>query len=133
LRQMNGLMATGCAFPRPDGSAEPAATGTDDRQPGLPPDGTAETLCQRGEVLRAAPATRPPVPGYEILGELGRGSMGVVYKARCVALNRLVALKMILVGGHSGTEERSRFRTEGEAIARLQHPNIVQIHEVGEA
>ena len=78
-------------------------------------------------------AALPAVPGYELLQELGRGGMGVVYLARQGALDRTVALKMILTGGHAGPAERERFRTEGEAIARLQHPNIVQIHEVGDA
>ena len=58
--------------------------------------------------------------------------MGVVYKARQVALSRVVALKMILYADHAGSAGRQRFRTEAEAVARLQHPNIIQIHEVGE-
>ena len=74
----------------------------------------------------------PTVPGYEILGELGRGGMGVVYKARHTKLNRLVALKMILSGEHAGAAEVDRFRREAEAIAHLQHPGIIQIHEIGD-
>ena len=81
----------------------------------------------------AAPAGLPCVPGYEVLRELGRGGMGVVYLARHVALNRLVTLKMLRGGAHADAEELTRFRTEAEAQARLQHANIVQIHEVGEA
>jgi tRNA A-37 threonylcarbamoyl transferase component Bud32 len=74
----------------------------------------------------------PQVPGYEVEAVLGRGGMGVVYKARHLALKRTVALKM-LAAGHPHPVERARFRAEAEAVARLQHPNIVQIHEVGEA
>src|SRR4029077_9726355 len=62
-----------------------------------------------------------PVPGYDILGVLGRGGMGVVYKARHVRLKRLVALKMVRAGPHAGPEERERFSLEAEAVARLQH------------
>jgi len=74
----------------------------------------------------------PNVPGYEILDVLGRGGMGVVYRARQLKLNRIVALKMILSGGHAGPSELARFVTEAEAVAALQHANIVQIFETGQ-
>ena len=77
-------------------------------------------------------AKLPEVPGYEILSVLGRGGMGVVFKARHLRLNRIVALKMISAGAYAGPEELCRFQTEAEAIAQLQHANIVQIHEFAE-
>jgi serine/threonine protein kinase len=73
----------------------------------------------------------PSIPGYEILGELGRGGMGIVYKAKDLRIDRHVAVKMILGGRVGDILELARFRIEAESIASLAHPNIVLIHEVG--
>ena len=70
---------------------------------------------------------------YELLGKIGQGGMGVVYRARQVALNRIVALKMILAGHHANAQTIARFLREGKAVARLRHPNIVQVYELGES
>jgi serine/threonine-protein kinase len=78
------------------------------------------------------PAEVPRVPGYEVENELGRGGMGVVYKARHLALKRTVALKMLLTGVYAGPHERARFQCEAEAVASLRHAHIVQVHDVGD-
>jgi serine/threonine-protein kinase len=76
--------------------------------------------------------TVPPVPGFEVLGILGQGAMSVVYLARQVALNRLVALKVIQGRVYADPEIAARFRDEAEIAARFHHPNIIQVYEVGE-
>jgi serine/threonine-protein kinase len=72
------------------------------------------------------------IPGYEFIEQLGRGGMGVVYRATHLRLKRPVALKMVLAGAHASPEILSRFVAEAQAVARLQHPNIVQVYDIGE-
>jgi serine/threonine protein kinase len=98
-----------------------------------PPSAGAEATTPPGQVRPEPVADLPSIAGYELHGPLGRPSgMGVVYKARQVSLNRIVALKMIRTGDQAGPQELARFRIEAEAVARLQHPNIVQIYDFGE-
>src|SRR5262245_44131903 len=83
-------------------------------------------------VPRHTGAELPQIPGYEVEALLGRGGMGLVYKARHHKLNRFVALKMLITGAYAGPHERARFQREAEAVAGLRHANIIQVHDVGD-
>jgi serine/threonine protein kinase len=97
------------------------------------PNGLARLAETRGESPHRSLFLEPcAIPGYEILEVLGHGGMGVVYRARHLALKREVALKMILTGPHVRASDLRRFQAEAEMVARLQHPHIVQIHDIGE-
>jgi serine/threonine protein kinase len=92
----------------------------------------AETSVALAAGVASSPGHTPDSIGsYEILGVLGAGGMGVVYKACQPGLKRIVALKMIR-RAEAGDRDLARFRTEAEAVAQLQHPNVVQVYEVGE-
>ena len=93
--------------------------------PGPDPDGDTSALWHAGADL-------PRIPGYDVEALLGRGGMGIVYKARHLRLNRLVALKMLIAGAYAGPRERARFQREAEAVASLRHANIVQLYDVGD-
>jgi serine/threonine-protein kinase len=86
---------------------------------------------RRGALVPSGPAL-PRIPGYEVEAELGRGGMGIVYRARHLRLNRLVALKMLLGSPYAGPQDLARFRREAEVGASLRHPHIVQVHDAGE-
>jgi serine/threonine protein kinase len=107
-------------------AGDPHAT----RLPDTDPYATRVPTPEEDAAQRAAARELPTIPGLEHLEEVGRGGMGIVYRATQTALNRRVAVKMILAGQHASREVLDRFRTEAEAVARLQHPNIIQIHQI---
>jgi tetratricopeptide (TPR) repeat protein len=95
---------------------------------------STESIQAEATVPQLPPAAEPwpnDLPGYRVVGELGRGGMGIVYKAVQLNLNRIVGLKMIRAGADAGPDLLARFQVEAEALAGLHHPNIVQVHEVG--
>ncbi len=93
-----------------------------------------ERIYGLGVFLSPAPEAAPPatLPGYEIHEKLGSGGMGVVYKATQLRPRRLVALKLLRGGSEVDRDELARFRAEAELAARLEHPNIIRVYEVGE-
>jgi serine/threonine-protein kinase len=74
----------------------------------------------------------PQIPGHEVEAVIGRGGAGIVFRARHLRLNRPVAVKMLLAGEYAARREQDRFQREAEAVARLHHPNVVQVHEIGD-
>ena len=128
---VGGKAATLTVTPAPtmDGAAEPLPVASEP-EPAEAELREVQTVLPEPSVPSAAPRYSS-IPGYEILEKLGEGAMGVVYKARQAELSRVVALKMIRPE-RAGEEGVARFRVEAEAVARLQHPHIVQIFEIGE-
>ncbi|MCX7422135.1 MAG: serine/threonine-protein kinase [Planctomycetia bacterium] len=114
---------------REESGRDSAPSSTEDGEVG--DDGNARKRVHWPRKFHDSRAVEPP-PGYELLEEIGRGGMAVVFRAKQQILNRIVALKMLLAGGVASKEVLARVQQEARAVAQLQHPGIVQIHEVGE-
>jgi serine/threonine protein kinase/tetratricopeptide (TPR) repeat protein len=109
----------------------PGESSTDQRAPGFAEHGASSWGDDQTETDFRR--NLPQIAGYDLLELLGEGGMGVVYKARQLGLNRLVAVKMIRTDRRGSADRLARFRIEAEAVAQLRHPQIVQIHEIGDA
>jgi serine/threonine protein kinase len=118
---------SGAQTPAPAGAMEPTTL-----QPQTPPASDQLTQPRTDSSLELTGGYRPNLPGYEIMGVIERGGMGVIYKALQAGINRIVALKMIRSGECADAQELVRFQVEAQAVARLDHPHIVRIYDFGE-
>jgi serine/threonine-protein kinase len=119
--------------PAPEGTTDFVPSGAGQEMKATRPEGADADTTPTRPIKEPRPKTKQPqIAGYDIVGVLGRGAMGVVYKAWQRGLKRDVALKMILAGDHATERDLARFRTEAQAVAQFHHPNIVEIYDIGE-